>query len=70
MAEPVTLVPTRPDAEIAAGHREKIIQAAQVLCAALTDCKRDGFDVGVNFGLVTVYPPTVGLSNVTISKVF
>jgi hypothetical protein len=68
--EPIKLVTTRSDREIAEEHRQKIIVAAQTLCSALTDCKRDGFDVGVNFSLVTVYPPTVGLSGVTISKVF
>lgn len=70
LPDPIKLVTSRSDRELAEEHRAAIVEAARALCATLTEAKRDGFDVAVNFGLVTLYSPTVGLSNVVLSKVF
>ncbi len=50
MNEPVKLITNRPDVEIAAEHRQKIVEASKPLMEALTAARRDGFVTQLNFG--------------------
>ena len=50
MSEPVKLVPTLSDAEIAKAHRKLIEEASKPLMEAMTAALRDGFVTQLTFG--------------------
>lgn len=51
MSEPIQLVPTKPDAEIAAELKQEIIDAAQPVCLILEKAQRLGFNVSISWGM-------------------
>ena len=42
---PISLVPTRPDADLAREHKARITEALQPVLEELSAAKRQGFDV-------------------------
>lgn len=46
----ISLVPNRPDAEVAAELKEKIIAAYEPINTVLTEAKKAGFEVSVGIG--------------------
>ena len=49
--EPLKLMPTKPDAELAVELRAKILEASKSLMAAMNEAKSAGFIVNMQFGL-------------------
>lgn len=50
MNNPIQLVPTKSDVELASEHRLAIIEASKPLMEALTAARADGFISQLNFG--------------------
>ena len=51
MTEPLTVVPAKPDAEIAASLKTSIANALGVVCLAMDEANAHGFDVAFNVGV-------------------
>lgn len=50
MTEPVKLVPTKSDADIARELKAKIVEASAALCSAFDEAKSHGFVANFNIG--------------------
>lgn len=68
MNEPVKLVTSRPDTEVAKEIRIGLETAMQPLLEKINAAKALGFDVA--FALSPTYNGSIGIANLTISKQF
>ena len=68
MTEPLTIIPGRPDKEMAEDFKRRMLEAAKPLCLLMDEVKAAGFTMTFSLG-----PDAMGRSVVTqlgVSKVF
>ena len=68
MADPIQLVPNKPDAELAAEFKKEIVEAAEPLLAVLEKINKAGFQANLGFAMNPIGKMT--LNQLQILKVF
>ena len=68
MADPIQLVPNRPDAELAAEFKDEIVKAAEPLLVVLEKINKSGFQANIGFSMSPIGKMTLNL--LQISKVY
>jgi hypothetical protein len=70
MNEPVKLVPTKPDREVAEELKAELIEAAKPYLAAATKAKKLGFVVQSQFGVPNNFSDEIIIIHLQLIKTF
>ena len=68
MADPIQLVPNRPDAELAAEFKKELLEACEPALLTLEKINKAGFQANIGFGMSPI--GKMILTNLQIVKVY